>query len=58
LARNNCSHIVAECLRIGSGKHASFKPNAGDYSKLGKVLGVGIWTPSQILKYAQELKLT
>jgi len=58
LARNNCSHVVAECLLAATGKHASFKPHAGDYSKLGRVLGRGIWTPSQILKYAQELKLT
>jgi hypothetical protein len=55
LAKHNCSHVVAECLYAGSQKKPSFVPNAGAYSKLGTVLGRGIWTPDQILRYAQEL---
>lgn len=57
IARNNCSHIVANALMAGTVRKPTFIPHAGHYSKLGKVLGVGIWTPDQILKYAQELQL-
>jgi len=56
IARNNCSHIVARALIEGANKKPSFTPNAGSYSRLGKVLGYGIWTPDQVLKFAKELK--
>lgn len=56
LARNNCSHIIAKTLMEGSKCKPSFIPNAGHYSKLGKVLGLGIWAPDQVLKFAQELQ--
>ncbi len=55
LARNNCSHVVAGALEAGAGRKASFRPNAGQYGNLGRVLGVGIWTPDQVLKFAKEL---
>jgi hypothetical protein len=55
LARNNCSHIVAECLYVASNKKPSFIPSAAAYGRVGKVLGRGIWTPDQVLKYAREL---
>ncbi|WP_076420319.1 hypothetical protein [Colwellia sp. UCD-KL20] len=54
LARNNCSHIVAQCLQAGATK-PSFTPRAKEYGKLGTVLGYGIWTPEQVLRYAREL---
>ena len=54
LARNNCSHIVAQCLEAGAEK-PSFTPSAKEYGKLGSVLGYGIWTPQQVLRYAREL---
>jgi len=56
LARNNCSHIVANALIAGSNIKPSFIPHAGNYGKIGRVLGVGIWTPDQILRFARELK--
>jgi hypothetical protein len=55
LAKNNCSNIVAECLKVASGKGPTFHPTAHDYGKLGKVLGRGIWTPNEVLRYAREL---
>jgi hypothetical protein len=55
LARNNCSHIVAAALEAGAGEKASFRPHAGHYGTLGRTLGAGIWTPDQVLKFAQEL---
>lgn len=55
LARYNCSNVVAECLKVACDKDPSFHPTAHDYSKLGKVLGRGIWTPNEILRYASEL---
>ena len=55
LARNNCSHIVAECLFVACQKKPSFIPNAGAYGRAGRILGHGIWTPDQILRYAREL---
>ena len=55
IARNNCSHVVANALIAGSNSKPSFTPHAGHYSKLGRVLGIGIWTPDQILKFAKEL---
>jgi len=54
LARNNCSHVVASCLQAGANK-PSFTPNASAYSKWGAILGWGIWTPDQVLRYAREL---
>ncbi|MGD8593419.1 MAG: hypothetical protein PVF82_11335 [Gammaproteobacteria bacterium] len=57
LAKNNCSHIVAKALMEGADQNPSFTPHAGQYSKLGRLLGVGIWTPDQVLKFAQELTL-
>ncbi|GAB2190583.1 hypothetical protein [Sessilibacter sp. MAH2] len=55
LAKYNCSSVVAECLKAASGKEPSFAPTAKDYSKLGRFLGRGIWTPGDILRYAREL---
>lgn len=57
LARNNCSHIVAQALMAGSDLKPSFTPHAGQYGKLGRFLGVGIWTPDQVLKFAKELQM-
>jgi len=54
LARNNCSHIVAQCLQAGA-KKPTFTPSAKEYGKLGSILGYGIWTPEQVLRYAREL---
>ena len=56
IARNNCSHVVAKALIEGAKCKPSFIPHAGYYSKLGKVLGLGIWTPDQVLKFAKELQ--
>lgn len=56
LAKNNCSHIVARALSEGAKCKPSFTPHAGQYGKLGRVLGIGIWTPDQVLKFAMELK--
>lgn len=56
LARNNCSHVIANALRVGAGCQPSFTPHAGHYGKLGRVLGMGIWTPDQILRFANELR--
>jgi hypothetical protein len=55
LARNNCSHVIADCLYAACGQKPSFKPNAKEYGRAGKLLGWGIWTPDQILRYAREL---
>jgi len=55
LARYNCSHLVAECIKIATGKEPSFTPTAQEYGKLAKVLGWGIWTPQGVLRYAREL---
>jgi hypothetical protein len=55
LAKYNCSNVVAECLKVACDKDPSFHPTAHDYGKLGKVLGRGIWTPNEILRYAREL---
>ncbi|MFC6633166.1 hypothetical protein [Microbulbifer taiwanensis] len=57
LARYNCSHVVAECLTVASGKEPSFRPSAHEYGRLGGVLGRGIWTPSEVLRYAKELSV-
>lgn len=55
LAKYNCSHVVAECLQSASDKQPSFIPNAASYGQLGKMLGKGIWTPDQVLRYAKEI---
>ena len=55
LARNNCSHIIAKCLQAGASK-PSFTPTAKEYGRMGAVLGYGIWTPEQVLRYARELQ--
>ncbi|MCK7577759.1 MAG: hypothetical protein MZV65_19500 [Chromatiales bacterium] len=55
LAKHNCSHVVAQCLIAGAPRKPSFVPDAGAYSKLGRVLGRGIWTPDQVLRFAREL---
>ncbi len=55
LAKYNCSHVVAECLKVACDKDPSFHPTAHDYGKLGKMLGRGVWTPNEILRYAREL---
>lgn len=56
IARNNCSHVIAKALMAGANKKPSFVPHAGHYGNLGRVLGIGIWTPDQVLKFARELK--
>ncbi len=56
LAKYNCSNVVAECLHTACNQKASFYPTAHDYGRLGKVLGRGIWTPFEVLRYARELK--
>lgn len=56
IARNNCSHIVAMALIQGAQKKPSFVPHAGRYNRLGKILGRGIWTPDQVLRFANEIK--
>ncbi len=55
LARYNCSNVVAECLKVACDKDPSFLPTAQDYGRLGRLLGRGIWTPNEILRYAREL---
>ncbi len=55
LAKCNCSNVVAECLKIACRKEASFVPTAYDYGRTGRILGRGIWTPNEILRYAREL---
>lgn len=55
LARYNCSSVVAECLKVACDKDPSFHPSAHEYGRLGKLLGRGIWTPNEILRYAREL---
>ncbi|WP_444996411.1 hypothetical protein [Aliikangiella sp. IMCC44359] len=55
LAKYNCSNVVAECLKVACDKAPSFYPTAHAYGRLGKVLGRGIWTPNEILRYAREL---
>lgn len=55
LARYNCSHVVAECLKVACDREPSFRPSAQDYGRLGRMLGRGIWTPNEILRYAREL---
>jgi hypothetical protein len=55
LARYNCSNVVAECLKVACDRDPSFRPTAHDYGRVGKVLGRGIWTPNEILRYAREL---
>lgn len=56
VARNNCSHIVAYALMAGAKRGPSFIPNAGHYGHLARILGLGIWTPDQVLRFAKELK--
>lgn len=54
LARNNCSHVVAAALIAAAGRKPSFIPHAGNYSWLGRVVGIGIWAPDQVMKFVQE----
>lgn len=56
LARHNCSHVVAKALMAGASAKPTFTPHAGQYSRMGRVLGLGIWTPDQILRFVNELK--
>lgn len=58
LARNNCSHMIANILIEGANCKPSFTPHAGHYGSVGRILGIGIWTPDQILKFAHELSQT
>ncbi len=58
LAKNNCSHMIANILIEGGKCQPSFIPHAGHYGSVARVLGVGVWTPDQILKFAQELAET
>lgn len=55
LARHNCSHVVAEALLAGAAIKPSFTPHAGRYGAFGR-LGIGIWTPDQVLRFALELQ--
>lgn len=55
LAKNNCSHIVAMVLMQGAKLEPSFTPHAGHYSRFGRILGRGIWTPDQVLRFANEI---
>lgn len=55
LARYNCSSVVSDCLKVACGEGPSFYPTAQGYSRLGKILGRGIWTPYEVLRYAREL---
>lgn len=55
LARNNCSHVVAECLYAACNRKPGFVPDAGAYGRAGRILGRGIWTPDQVLRYSREL---
>lgn len=57
ILRNNCSHMIAHCLMAGGNVQPSFVPHAGHYSNLARRLTIGVWTPDQILKFAEELKL-
>jgi hypothetical protein len=56
IMRHNCSHVIAHCLMAGGGT-PSFTPNAGHYGNLARILGIGVWTPDQILKFVNEMKL-
>lgn len=56
LRKRNCSSIVAECLYQGTKRKASFVPSASDYSRMGGILGYGMWTPAQVMRYAMELR--
>ena len=56
IARHNCSHVVAQALIAGAKRNPSFVPNAGHYGHMARVLGLGIWTPDQVLKFAKELR--
>ena len=38
-----------------AGRKPSFIPHAGNYSWLGRVVGIGVWTPDQVMKFVQEL---
>ncbi|WP_444896967.1 hypothetical protein [Microbulbifer sp. SSSA005] len=55
IARYNCSNVVSECLKVACNTPPTFHPSAHDYSKFGKVLGRGVWTPNEVLRYAREL---
>ena len=55
LARNNCSHMIADILIEGGSCKPSFIPHAGHDGIAGRVLSIGICTPDQVLKFAQEL---
>lgn len=55
LARNNCSHVIAAALITGAGRKPSFIPHAGSYGRVGRVAGIGIWTPDMIQKFVLEL---
>lgn len=55
LAKYNCSHVVAECLKVACEKEPNFKPSAHEYGRFGKIFGRGIWTPNEVLRYAREL---
>lgn len=54
-SRYNNAHVVADCLTVAcnSGSGA-----AGQYSKTaGGALGKGVWTSTDVLRYATELSL-
>ena len=56
IVRNNCSHVVAKALQAGSGQRPSFVPSARAYSKWGGIVGRGVWTPEEVLRYAKEIR--
>jgi hypothetical protein len=47
--------VVAAALMAGARRKPSFIPHAGSYGRLGRIVGIGIWTPDQVLKFVQEL---
>ncbi|KKO49503.1 hypothetical protein VT06_06645 [Arsukibacterium sp. MJ3] len=56
IARNNCSHIIVRVLVAGANKTPSFMPHAGEYAKIGRIVGYGVWTPANVMRYANELR--
>jgi hypothetical protein len=42
-------------LIAGAGRKASFSPHAGNYGRLGRVVGIGVWTLDMVMKFVLEL---
>ncbi|MFL6628069.1 MAG: hypothetical protein ACJ8G1_16635 [Vitreoscilla sp.] len=43
------------CADRRCGRMPSFIPHAGSYGRVGRVAGIGIWTPDMVQKFALEL---